>query len=220
MVAIGLAMMFIVTALNGTSSQGRELADDARAPAQGETYCVVRIAEGVHLLTVDGSSEPARTHIARGDTFIEDPTCRPTRWERGTALPTAARADGLRDLLGISRARVADLVRGKPPPFGAEVLEARIAELEDRIEELEEKCAQPVTSLEDQYGNKITLGPAGICIESPSKVKLEATTVDIETSLLKLITAMVSANGVVQADTLITNSVVSSSYTPGAGNVW
>jgi hypothetical protein len=35
----------------------------------------------------------------------------------------------------------------------------------------------------------------------------------------------VSANmskfsGVVQADTIITNSVVSASYTPGAGNIW
>ena len=27
-------------------------------------------------------------------------------------------------------------------------------------------------------------------------------------------------SGVVQCDTLITNSVVSSSYTPGAGNIW
>ncbi|MFW2332981.1 helix-turn-helix domain-containing protein [Ilumatobacter sp.] len=142
------------------------------------------------------------------------------RWERGTALPTAARADSLRDLLGISRARIADLVRGTPPPSGAEVLEARIAELEDRIAELEEKCAQPVTSLEDQYENRITLGPSGISIESPGKVKVDGTGVDLVTSLLKVDSGMVSVSGVVQADTVITNSVVSTSYTPGAGNVW
>jgi len=142
------------------------------------------------------------------------------RWERGTALPTAARADSLRDLLGISRARVADLVRGKPPPTGAEVLEARIAELEDRIAALEEKCSQPVTALEDQFGNKITLGPSGICIESPSQVKVEGTIVDIEASVLKLVSAMVIASGVIQSNTVVTNSVVSSSYTPGAGNIW
>lgn len=142
------------------------------------------------------------------------------RWERGASLPTAARADDLRDLLGISRARVADLVRGKTPPSGAEQLEARIAELEDRIEELEQKCAQPVTSMEDQYGNEITLGPTGICIESPSNVKIDGTIVDIEATLLKLLAPMVNANGVIQADVVITNSVVSSSYTPGAGNIW
>jgi hypothetical protein len=27
-------------------------------------------------------------------------------------------------------------------------------------------------------------------------------------------------SGVVQCDTLVTNSVVASSYTPGAGNIW
>ena len=115
---------------------------------------------------------------------------------------------------------MADLVRGTPPPSGAEQLEARLAELEDRIEELEQKCAQPVTSLADQFGNTITLGPSGIEIESPGNVRLDATTVDIETSLLKLLTGMAVANGVIQTDTLITNSVISASYTPGAGNIW
>lgn len=142
------------------------------------------------------------------------------RWERGAAVPTSARAGSLRDLLGISRARVEDLVRGTPPPSGAEANEARIAELEDRIAELEEKCAQPVTSLEDQFGNTITLGPAGICIESPSQVKIGGTTVEISASMLRLLAAMTTASGVVQADTVITNSVVATSYTPGAGNIW
>ena len=142
------------------------------------------------------------------------------RWERGTALPTAERAGSLRDLLRISRSRVAELVRGTAPPPGAEAIEARIAELEDRIAELEAKCAQPVTALEDQYGNSITLGPAGICIESPSQVKTQATTVEVTASMLQLIAAMVNVGGVIQADTVITNSVVSASYTPGAGNIW
>jgi hypothetical protein len=31
---------------------------------------------------------------------------------------------------------------------------------------------------------------------------------------------MSSFSGVVQADTVISNSVVSASYTPGAGNIW
>jgi hypothetical protein len=32
--------------------------------------------------------------------------------------------------------------------------------------------------------------------------------------------AMAKFNGVVECDTLIANSVVAASYTPGAGNVW
>jgi hypothetical protein len=31
---------------------------------------------------------------------------------------------------------------------------------------------------------------------------------------------MAKFSGVVQADTLIANSVIASSYTPGAGNIW
>jgi hypothetical protein len=31
---------------------------------------------------------------------------------------------------------------------------------------------------------------------------------------------MVEAGGVVKCDTLVANSVVASSYTPGAGNIW
>jgi transcriptional regulator with XRE-family HTH domain len=142
------------------------------------------------------------------------------RWERGSAVPTSARAAQLRDLLGISVRRIGDLVRGEAPPPGAEATEARIAELEDRIAELEAKCAEPVTTLEDQYGNSITLGPTGICIESSSQVKIDATIVEVTASAVQLDAAMVNASGVVKAATLITNSVISSSYTPGAGNIW
>lgn len=142
------------------------------------------------------------------------------RWERGSALPTSQRAASLRDLLGISRRRIGELVGGTAPPSGAEVLEARIAELEDRIVELEEKCAEPVTALEDQYGNSITLGPTGVCIESSSQLKMEAPSVEITASALQLITAWVNASGVLQASAVVTNSIASASYTPGAGNIW
>lgn len=142
------------------------------------------------------------------------------RWESGKAIPTSERADSLRDMLGISRRMVGNLVRGAAPPDGAEETAARIAELEDRIEELEATCAQPVTSLEDQYGNAITLSSSGIRIESPSKVEMKASIVEIEASTLQLLAAVVTASGVLQAETVVTNAVVSASYTPGAGNIW
>ncbi len=38
--------------------------------------------------------------------------------------------------------------------------------------------------------------------------------------MVKVDAAMSTFSGVVKCDTLISNSVVSASYTPGAGNIW
>jgi hypothetical protein len=43
--------------------------------------------------------------------------------------------------------------------------------------------------------------------------------VEINAGMLKVNAGVAQFSGVVQADTLIANSVVASSYTPGAGNV-
>jgi hypothetical protein len=52
-----------------------------------------------------------------------------------------------------------------------------------------------------------------ITLESPSKLTIRAPAVNVES-------AVTTHSGVVQSDTLITNSVVSGSYTPGAGNLY
>ena len=49
---------------------------------------------------------------------------------------------------------------------------------------------------------------------------VNASTAEISASTLTVNAGMSKFSGVVQADTVITNSVVSSSYTPGAGNIW
>ena len=43
---------------------------------------------------------------------------------------------------------------------------------------------------------------------------------DMSAGMVTVDAGMSKFSGVVQCDTLITNSVVSSSYTPGAGNIW
>ena len=43
---------------------------------------------------------------------------------------------------------------------------------------------------------------------------------DITAAMVTVDAAMSKFSGVVKADTVITNSVVSASYTPGAGNIW
>lgn len=69
-------------------------------------------------------------------------------------------------------------------------------------------------------GNTITIEPAGITLESPAKVKVQASTVEVSAGMVKVDAAMSKFSGVVKCDVLISNSVVSSSYTPGAGNIW
>lgn len=53
-----------------------------------------------------------------------------------------------------------------------------------------------------------------------SNVTVDASGVTITGGIVNIDAPMVRAAGVLQSDTLITNSVVSSSYTPGAGNIW
>lgn len=74
--------------------------------------------------------------------------------------------------------------------------------------------------IEDSGGNQITLEPGGVSVEAAAKVTIRASVVEIDAGLLEVDSGMARFSGVVQADTLIANSVVASSYTPGAGNVW
>lgn len=74
--------------------------------------------------------------------------------------------------------------------------------------------------IEDNAGNQIKLTPSEISIASATKVKISGSTVEIDASMIQANSGMAKFSGVVQCDTLIANSVVASSYTPGAGNIW
>lgn len=63
-------------------------------------------------------------------------------------------------------------------------------------------------------GNTVTIEPAGITVQSPAKVKVQATTVEVSAATVKVDAAMSTFTGVVKCDTLISNAVVSTSYTP------
>ena len=60
----------------------------------------------------------------------------------------------------------------------------------------------------------------GAELKSAAVLKLEATDVRMQGAMVNVTTAMSQFSGVVRCDTLISNSVVSSSYTPGAGNMF
>ena len=74
--------------------------------------------------------------------------------------------------------------------------------------------------IRDSNGNSVTLEPSGVTVNAAAKVTLNATAVEISSGLVMVNAGMSKFSGVVQCDTLISNSVVSNSYTPGAGNIW
>lgn len=75
-------------------------------------------------------------------------------------------------------------------------------------------------TLEDSNGNSIHLDSSGITVNAAAKVTITASTAEISAASLTVNAGMSTFSGVVQAQTVITSSVVSSSYTPGAGNIW
>lgn len=74
--------------------------------------------------------------------------------------------------------------------------------------------------VEDSAGNTATMGAGGMTVNSPAVVEVKASQVKVTAAMVTVDAALSRFSGVVQCDTLITNSVVSASYTPGAGNIW
>ena len=75
-------------------------------------------------------------------------------------------------------------------------------------------------TIEDSNGNSAKFEPSGVTITAAAKLTITAATAEISAAMLTVNAGMSKFSGVVQADTVITNSVVSASYTPGAGNIW
>ncbi len=72
----------------------------------------------------------------------------------------------------------------------------------------------------DSNGNSIKLETSGITITAAAKVTVNASQVAVSAGLVTVDAGMSKFSGVVQCDTLISNTVISATYTPGAGNIW
>jgi uncharacterized protein involved in type VI secretion and phage assembly len=77
-----------------------------------------------------------------------------------------------------------------------------------------------VIEVRDGNGNSVELAGSGITVVAGAKVTVQAAQVEISAGMVSVSAGISRFSGVVQADTVITNSVVSASYTPGAGNIW
>ena len=74
--------------------------------------------------------------------------------------------------------------------------------------------------IKDSNGNSIKLESAGITVTASAKVTINASQVAVSAGMVTVDAGMSRFSGVVQADTVITNSIIAASYTPGAGNIW
>ena len=69
-------------------------------------------------------------------------------------------------------------------------------------------------------GSTIVLDSAGVKIETGATVEVKGSQVKVEAGQVDVQSAMASFSGVVKCQTLQATSVIASSYTPGAGNMW
>lgn len=82
------------------------------------------------------------------------------------------------------------------------------------------KDGPPSLELVDSSGNSVKLEPSGITIVAAAKLSIQAGTVDISAGAVTVNSGTATFSGTVNAATVVTGSVVSGSYTPGAGNIW
>jgi uncharacterized protein involved in type VI secretion and phage assembly len=72
----------------------------------------------------------------------------------------------------------------------------------------------------DSNGNSVKLETVGITISAAAKVTVNASQVAVSAGMVTVDAGMSKFSGVVQCDTLIATTVVGTTYTPGAGNIW
>src|SRR5262249_36490896 len=69
-------------------------------------------------------------------------------------------------------------------------------------------------------GTTIEATTSGVTITTSSSIDMKTSTLTVDASSVTVNAGMSKFSGVVQCDTMIANSVVGTSYTPGAGNIW
>lgn len=72
----------------------------------------------------------------------------------------------------------------------------------------------------ERGGQSVKLTSSSIDIDSSGPVNINASQVSVSASMVQVDAGMSRFSGVVQADTVIATSVVGTTYTPGAGNIW
>jgi uncharacterized protein involved in type VI secretion and phage assembly len=69
-------------------------------------------------------------------------------------------------------------------------------------------------------GNTVTFDTQGISMQTSAKVKTQASQYELTSGQVKVNSALSDFSGVVKSAVLQSTSVIGTTYTPGAGNVW
>jgi uncharacterized protein involved in type VI secretion and phage assembly len=69
-------------------------------------------------------------------------------------------------------------------------------------------------------GTTITVDSGGVSVQTPSKVKVQASQVEVTSGMFKVDAAMSKFSGVVKCDVMQATTIIGTLYTPGAGNIW
>ena len=113
---------------------------------------------------------------------------------------------------------------GRPPPVPALPPLSFPSPTNDNLLQLMGLMSERISLLEARLAALeavVQIGPGGgVTISSPAQVSVDAASVNIMAGAVSVDAAIVSASSVVQCQTIIADSVVGASYTPGAGNVW
>ena len=78
----------------------------------------------------------------------------------------------------------------------------------------------PNIKVEDASGNSLEMATSGVTITAAAKLTINASTVEVSAGMVTVNAGMSKFSGVVKSETNITNATISTSYTPGAGNIW
>jgi uncharacterized protein involved in type VI secretion and phage assembly len=82
------------------------------------------------------------------------------------------------------------------------------------------KQAQGGSITIEAAGSKVTLDTKGVSVETPQAVKVSASRVEVSAPMVKVDAATSTFSGIVKCDVLQATTVIGTTYTPGAGNVW
>ncbi|MGO9428656.1 phage baseplate assembly protein V [Rhodoblastus sp.] len=74
--------------------------------------------------------------------------------------------------------------------------------------------------LQDSNGNDVKLDASGITLTTSATLTISASDVEVSAPSMTFSTPNATFTGVLQAQTVITPSVVGTTYTPGMGNIW
>lgn len=69
-------------------------------------------------------------------------------------------------------------------------------------------------------GTTITIDTQGVTVQTPATVQVNASQVDVSAGQVNVSAAMSTFSGIVKCDILQATTVIATTYTPGAGNIW